>query len=142
MALPFSAEEALDVFDFTNYSFGQYKKNELTADSIVRQTFPLKEGVDGDKIIYKVVKGCGNCTTAKYNPDTNSVDVEVDLNKLPTNVAGVGTSVVSVYLNVSQEGTDELAPLPAEIVDPVTKIATPNREGKDVIQLTVTGGIR
>lgn len=123
-------EQQKEFFPQTVYSFGTMTKEEAE-NAVVNYSFPLNEGVNGDEVIVEVQKTCGNCTTTKYNKETNSIDVEVTVAKM----GGFGqrnqlTSTVNVHIN---EGVDRF------VIDPDTKISSANPEYKSMISLRVVG---
>lgn len=146
MATVMNIDEVSNYFKNTVYSFATMGKDEADTAK-VKESFPLADGVDGKDVIIKVQKTCGNCTEARYNPESNSVDVEVEISKM----GGYGsrailTSIVNVHVKHPKEGEngeDTVYVAKDEyIVDPETKIQSPNPDYNSVIQLKVTGSVQ
>lgn len=114
------------------YSFGTLDAKDLEKEDKheISVSFPLE--TDGKKVIKKVQKSC-HCTSAVYNPDTNSVDAVVDVKKMPARNGGARESTIMVHIDTGR---------PEQEVDPKTKVAKPNPEYRSRIDLKITGVVR
>lgn len=82
-----------NLFEERIFKFEDAPRKQLLAFS-----FKLANGID-PSLVHYVAAGCSSCTEAWFNPETSTVEGNIDLEKAAGNVATSTMKTITVYLD-------------------------------------------